>query len=96
MTKRVNFAGYNIHLPGHPFLRIGLGVVLVIGGIFGFLPVLGFWMIPLGLIVLSVDFPPIRRLRRRATVRFGYWLEKRWPQLARKAGFGHPRSGKHS
>jgi hypothetical protein len=53
-------------------------------------------MIPLGLIVLSVDFPPIRRLRRRATVRFGYWLEKRWPQLARKAGFGHPRSGKHS
>ncbi len=41
--------------------RIAAGVLLVAGGLLGFLPVLGFWMIPLGLAVLSYDFPPARR-----------------------------------
>jgi hypothetical protein len=68
---RVNFAGYKIGVPGHPLLRMGMGVILVLGGIFGFLPVLGFWMIPLGLAILAVDFPPVRRLQRRLTVRLG-------------------------
>jgi purine-cytosine permease-like protein len=39
------------------WLRITLGFCLVIGGILGpFLPVLGIWMLPLGLILLSIDF----------------------------------------
>jgi len=45
----------------------------VILGIFGFLPVLGFWMIPLGLLVLSYEFAAVRRGRRRLQV----WWEKR-------------------
>jgi hypothetical protein len=52
-------------------LRIAVGILLVIGGIFGFLPILGFWMIPLGLIILSVDLPLVRRLRRRIEVKWG-------------------------
>ena len=50
--------------------RIALGSLLIVGGVLGFLPVLGFWMIPLGLIILSHDFPVVRRFRRRWTVRF--------------------------
>ncbi len=42
-------------------LRVLLGVVLIIGGILGFLPVLGFWMIPLGLAVIFLDAPLVRR-----------------------------------
>jgi hypothetical protein len=38
------------------FLRVTVGTLLVLGGLLGFFPVLGFWMIPLGLIILAVDF----------------------------------------
>lgn len=49
-------------------MRVALGTALVIMGIFGWLPILGFWMIPLGLVVLSVDFHFVRRFRRRLEV----------------------------
>ena len=65
----------NFHIlrrvPSYRPARITLGVALVIGGLAGFLPVLGFWMIPLGVVVLSVDFPVVRRGRRRFAVWFG-------------------------
>jgi hypothetical protein len=34
-----------------------VGVLLMIGGVFGFLPVLGFWMFPLGLAFIALDIP---------------------------------------
>jgi hypothetical protein len=50
-----------------PGLRLVLGILLIIGGIFGFLPVLGFWMIPLGVTVAALDVTPLwRRLTGRA------------------------------
>ncbi len=58
-----------------------MGLALVIGGILGFLPILGFWMIPIGLLVLSFDLPFIRRGRRRATVSLGRPIKRRWPNL---------------
>ncbi len=61
-------------LPASPIARIMIGAVLVVMGMFGFLPVLGFWMIPLGIVVLSVDISFIRRLRRRVLV---WWGRKR-------------------
>ena len=42
-------------------IRILVGVLLIIAGVFGFLPVLGFWMIPLGIVVIFIDAPPVRR-----------------------------------
>ena len=45
----------------HRLVRVSVGIVLVLGGLFGVLPVLGFWMLPLGLILLSVDFPWAKR-----------------------------------
>lgn len=63
-------------IPKSRFWRIIVGVLLCIGGILGFLPVLGFWMFPLGLFVLSVDFPTVRRYRRRMGVKIGRkWTE---------------------
>jgi hypothetical protein len=48
------------------WLRVPFGITLTIAGLFGFLPVLGFWMTPLGLALLAVDLPflhrPIARL----------------------------------
>ena len=47
------------HVP--PGLRSLLGALLIAGGIFGFLPILGFWMIPLGAALIALDIPPLRR-----------------------------------
>lgn len=75
-------------LPGHPILRMGMGLLLVFFGLLGFLPVLGFWMVPLGLLILSVDLPFVRRWTRLLNVRLGHFLHRRWPSLARKIGYG--------
>jgi hypothetical protein len=84
--KSVNFLGKRIPMPSNIILRVLLGVALVFGGFLGFLPILGFWMLPLGLLILSIDFPPIRRFRRRATVSIVGWLKRRFPRLAAKIG----------
>jgi hypothetical protein len=39
---------------------------LIIGGSLWFLPVLGWWMLPVGIAILSTDYPRIRRMRRKA------------------------------
>ena len=58
-------------------MRLFIGVALIFGGVLGFLPILGFWMIPLGLMILSVDYAPVRRFRRRMeTVILRWWREK--------------------
>ena len=85
--RSIRFGGRNIQLPGHPVTRIMLGCLLLVGGFLGFLPVLGFWMVPLGLIVLAVDIPMARRFKRRLEVRLGRWLIKRSPKWARRFGF---------
>ncbi len=47
-----------------PGLRTLLGLLLVAGGVVGFLPVLGFWMIPLGVLVIGLDVKPVLRWLR--------------------------------
>ena len=69
----VRLGRHRIKLPGSRVARIGLGVFLIIGGVLGFLPIVGFWMIPLGLLVLSTDIPVVRRWARRLTV----WWKRR-------------------
>lgn len=64
-------------------MRILLGIGLVIGGILGFLPILGFWMIPLGLAVLAVDIPFVERRWSKAQPRLEAWLARRFPKFWR-------------
>jgi hypothetical protein len=42
--------------PHYRWLRVPIGFALVLAGMVGFLPILGFWMIPLGLSLLALDF----------------------------------------
>ena len=72
--RKIAILGRHFHLPRSRALRVAIGVALIFGGILGFLPVLGFWMAPLGLVVLSYEFHVARRLRRRFVV----WRERRW------------------
>jgi len=47
-------------------MRVLVGLALIVGGVFGFLPILGFWMIPLGVAVILIDVPPVKRAWSRA------------------------------
>jgi len=47
------------HLP--PGVRLVVGLGLIVGGVLGFLPVVGFWMLPLGLAVAALDVVPLWR-----------------------------------
>ena len=82
MAAKIRFANRHFHLPQSKPIRIGLGILLVAFGLVGFLPVVGFWMIPLGLLVLSVDVPIVRRWRRQLAV----W----WHRDRKENGEGAP------
>jgi len=66
--------------PNH-WIRKTVGILLVIGGLLGFLPVLGYWMLPLGLALLAVDWPFARRLYRQLIS----WWGRRMRELRIKA-----------
>ena len=71
------FGRFKVRLPGSVMARLTLGGALCVGGVLGFLPVLGVWMLPLGVAVLSADSAQVRRLRRRAEVRLERWRRSR-------------------
>ena len=75
-SGKLAVGGWHLPMPRSRAGRMTVGVVLIVGGTLGFLPVLGFWMVPLGLIVLSHDLPYVRRKRRRLAV----WWERRRQQ----------------
>jgi hypothetical protein len=61
--------------PAARWLRIPAGLLLIVGGVFSILPILGLWMLPLGLVLLAEDLPPVRR----GTDRVLAWIERRRP-----------------
>ncbi len=70
MSPKIRLGSKEFKLPKSQLARMTIGVLLIIGGILGFLPILGFWMIPLGLLVLSHDLPSVRRWRRNLTLKW--------------------------
>lgn len=65
-------------------LRWSAGLLLIVGGVFGFLPVLGFWMIPLGVLLLASGVPRVREVAKR-TIRWGH---AQWRRLTGKGAAG--------
>ncbi|WP_369724684.1 hypothetical protein AB8Z38_10035 [Bradyrhizobium sp. LLZ17] len=61
--------------PSSRWVRIPSGALLVVGGVLSFLPVLGIWMLPLGLALLAEDVPALRSSRSKVFD----WIERRKP-----------------
>lgn len=57
------YAGWlqKLREPTARWIRIPAGLLLIVGGFLGFLPILGFWMLPLGLLLLAIDIPLLRK-----------------------------------
>jgi hypothetical protein len=64
-----------VRRPSSRFVRLPMGGLLVVGGLFGFLPILGFWMLPLGLILLARDVPALEP----PLARMFAWINRTWP-----------------
>ena len=50
-------------------IRVPIACLLILGGCLWFLPVLGLWMLPLGLLLLAVDIPGLQPLVTGTIVR---------------------------
>ena len=63
--------------PSSRIVRILVSALLILGGVFSFLPVVGVWMLPLGLIIISQDLPFLQTPLLRAF----QWIEMTWERL---------------
>jgi hypothetical protein len=68
-----------VRKPSSRLVRVPLSILLIVGGIFSFLPVLGLWMLPLGLILIAQDLPFLQGPMARMLG----WIERKW--MERKA-----------
>jgi len=73
------FAGW-LRKPSSKLVRIPLALLLMLGGVFSILPVLGLWMLPLGLILIAQDIPV---LEKPVAQSLG-WMERKWEAHQRK------------
>jgi hypothetical protein len=66
------FVGW-LRKPSSRWVRIPLAILLILGGIFSFLPVLGLWMLPLGLLLFAQDVPMLQPPLARMLA----WVERK-------------------
>jgi hypothetical protein len=75
LPVRIARASRYLRQPAAKAYRLPSAVLLTLGGMAGFLPILGFWMLPLGLLLLAIDVPRLRSPMARMLD----WIERRWP-----------------
>ena len=67
------FVGW-LRKPSSRYVRIPMAILLIIGGIFSILPVLGLWMLPLGLLLFAQDVPFLQKPMAKMLG----WIERKW------------------
>src|SRR3979411_2007066 len=76
--RLARFVGW-LRKPSSRLVRIPLAILLLAGGIFSFLPVLGLWMLPLGLLLFAQDVP----ILQKPLARMLGWVERKWIERQR-------------
>jgi hypothetical protein len=72
------FVGW-LRKPSSIYARVPLAFLLVVGGFLSFLPVLGLWMLPLGLLLFAQDVPPLQKPMAQGLG----WIERKWLERER-------------
>jgi len=71
----------NLRHPDARWIRIPIGVLLLLGGLLApVLPILGVWMIPIGLLLMAYDLPFLRGPVGRFTI----WAADKWVMLKQR------------
>ena len=68
-----------VRKPSSFYVRVPLAFLLVAGGFLSFLPVLGLWMLPLGLLLFAQDVPPLQKPLAQGLG----WVERKWLERQR-------------
>jgi hypothetical protein len=76
--RPARFVGW-LRQPSSRFAGIPLALLLIVGGIFSFLPVLGLWMLPLGLLLFAQDVP----ILQKPLAQMLGWVERKWIERER-------------
>ena len=63
--------------PSSFLVRVVVACLLILGGVFSFLPIFGLWMLPLGLLLIAQDIPILQKPLLMAL----RWIEAKWEQL---------------
>lgn len=66
--------------PSSKWVRFPLGLLLMVGGVFSILPVLGLWMLPLGMMLVAQDVPVLEKPVAKSLG----WIERKWVERERK------------
>ena len=69
-----------IRRPSSTWVRWPVAILFILGGLVGFLPILGFWMVPVGLMLLAQDVPFLRPPIARALA----WGQRTWEGWRRR------------
>lgn len=72
------FVGW-LRKPSSILVRIPLAILLMLGGIFSILPILGLWMLPLGLVLFAQDVPFLQTPMAKSLG----WIERKWEERQR-------------
>jgi hypothetical protein len=76
LPQRMRAMVRTLRQPSRRWLRIAMGILLTLGGVLWFLPIVGLWMLPIALVLLADDVPMLRSLRSRVLD----WVEHRRPE----------------
>jgi hypothetical protein len=72
--KRLTRVVHWVRSPASRWVRLPLGILCILASFLWFLPVLGIWLLPIGLLLVAQDVPFLRR----PVARMMLWLEDRW------------------
>jgi hypothetical protein len=76
--RAAKFIGW-LRQPSSRLVRIPVAILLIVGGIFSILPVLGLWMLPLGLVLFAQDVPMLQK----PIARMLGWIKRKWIERER-------------
>jgi hypothetical protein len=78
-TRVSNFIRW-LRQPSSFAARLAVAILFILGGIFSFLPVLGIWMLPLGLLLIAQDV----HFLQKPLVTSLSWTERQWDRARLK------------
>ena len=88
LPQRVQATVRWLRRPEARWLRIPAGVLLAAGSLLSILPLFGLWMLPLGLMLLAIDVPPLQTPIAWAIIKGQRWWELRQRRKRARAAAG--------